>query len=78
MQMNIFRVGRHYESASIQACLRTRISLRPLVTRGLSNGMRSVSDIALIHFTSARLPVDLPSTCLKSTAFGVTLVVQRW
>ena len=75
MQMNIFREGRHYESASIQACLRTRISLRPLVTRA---GMRSVSDIALIHFTSARLPVDLPSTCLKSTAFGVTLVVQRW
>ena len=75
MQMNIFRVGRHYESASIQACLRTRIILRPLVTRA---GMRSVSDIALIHFTSARLPVDLPSTCLKSTAFGVTLVVQRW
>ena len=74
MQMNIFRVGRHYESASIQACLRTRISLRPLVIRA---GMRSVSDIALIHFTSARLPVD-PSTCLKSSAFGVTLVVQRW
>lgn len=75
MQMNIFRVDRHYESASIQACLRTRISLRPLVTRA---GMRSVSDIALIHTTSARLPVDLPSICLKSTAFGVTLVVQRW
>ena len=75
MQKNILRVGRHYESASIRACLRTRISLRPLVTRA---GMRSVSDIALIHITIARLPVDLPSTCLKSSAFGVTLVVQRW
>ena len=43
MQMNISRVGSHYESASIQACLRTRISLRPLETRA---GMRSDRKVA--------------------------------